>query len=1506
MRIRNWKLLGLAAAGVSCALFLVLWNHRSAIRADAPREPSAQQAIPAVCVDTRGCKTQQTVSATAAAPLVQHVVAPRQAPGPTDRFKYRLANTTNTVSQLLRNDRAILLENALIDTTLPVELPVPEHLRATNDPGAYIVQARGTIDDEFRAALARAGASVVSYIPNNAYPVRCSAATARRLAANRSVQAVLTFEPYYKLKGELLKLAVEREPLPEGTHLVAVLFADIASETIAQLEQLGFGVLETGNSPFGVVAHVRPAGNWTALALLPGVQLVELGRVRVPANDLSRVRVGVAADPITTTNYLGLSGKDVFVAMADSGVDMNHPDLQGRIVLGPGADGADTNGHGTHVAGIIVSSGANGPQGTNVSGSIDGASFRGLAPDARLYVLPVNMASGPMASAGSPAVSDASLQQEAAKTNVLISLNAWNYAGDNSYSIASASYDAAVRDALPGVTGPQPVLFVFAAGNDGLGSDNGLSGNPDSILAPATAKNVLTVGAIEQLRYITNQVEQVTGGQTNRTTPWLGMTDSANEVARFSSRGNVGIGYEGDFGRFKPDVVAPGTFVLSTRSRQWARGTYYDGRVSRITRYADQYTEPNFLNFVSVYVPTNALEVSVGIIPNRNSPVPFPQMDIYVWRGTDPRESAPDGPYPLQFTATGNPVTPGQVFWWFGISNTTSETVFHDIVTRVVTEELKDYMNALSNLNESVGPYYRFESGTSMAAANAAGVLALIQEFFQKFSVTNSPALMKALLINGARSVNPMYDFQVRPPINYQGWGLVRLPTTLHPALTNSRPIFKFDAPEPCSIKLLDQSPTNALATGQSLTWKLEIANSNAVDLPLRITLVWTDPPGNPAASVKLVNDLDLIVTNLDTTNVYVGNDIGPGALFNLPWDGVSTITNDAVNNVENVFIPPRLGTNYSITVAARRVNVNAVTTQTNNVMQDFALVISCGNGEVPDALRIGDNAKPVLTSPSAIEVTYVTNTFQDATTAGALLLRQRAGASFQLLGTNMIDLGPNAYWPTNAKLTLGVTNQWHFYVITNTQNYTNAAFVTFIPPNLGVPRSGVYSVNPEEEATREEADIDLFVARGPNNWALTNLDPVVLMNADKSVSRGGVELVFYTNAQPGEVFYVGIKAEDQMAAEYGFLAVFSLLPFSESTEGGIRVRFFPVPSLIPDGDNAKPGVAYVFGISIHPANIRRAIVQTEFLHQNFGDLVGNLSHNRRFVVLNNHYNTLVPAPPGPYSFVYEDNGEGIAAPLFSSPNIEFTTADSPGSLRNFVGEEALGVWLFTVIDNHLTQTGAVTGLSLLLEPQDLTKGMVATVQPQAWKYFSVDVPPEATNLTVILTLLSNSIGPLDLYVRRDAFPTQTEYDKRLLGIVAPGGALSIGKNDYPPLNAGRYYIGVYNPSTTPQTFEIRVILDLDIAGTKPTIFASTNVVRIFDDAIVTSSIPVNVDRKVARVDVALAVEHPRVSDLAFTLVSPRGTRVLLFENRGASSTNGLIGGLVLVTNTVQFADFAG
>jgi len=112
-------------------------------------------------------------------------------------------------------------------------------------------------------------------------------------------------------------------------------------------------------------------------------------------------------------------------------------------------------------------------------------------------------------------------------------------------------------------------------------------------------------------------------------------------------------------------------------------------------------------------------------------------------------------------------------------------------------------------------------------------------------------------------------------------------------------------------------------------------------------------------------------------------------------------------------------------------------------------------------------------------QVTGVTNQFaSNPTVAGGILLDQHVGANTPLLGT-----------------TNGMTNQWHFYVITNTANFTNAAFITFLPPTLSLPREGVFEDN-LDNASRIEADIDLYVSQDFN---LTNLAPAAVAAAEKS-----------------------------------------------------------------------------------------------------------------------------------------------------------------------------------------------------------------------------------------------------------------------------------------------------------------------------------------------------------------------------------------------------------------------
>jgi subtilisin-like proprotein convertase family protein len=1272
------------------------------------------------------------------------------------------------LSKLTRNPSAILLQNALLDTSLPISLSIPDSLKAQSGSGSYIVQARGPPDAAFRALVTRAGGSIVSYIPNNAFLVRASENSALGLRSSALVQSVLPYEPYYKLSPSLLDLAVSNpaQTEPSGLFLNLLLFPDASDRSaIAALAQIS----SEEPSPFGPILHIQAsAGSLSALARLSGVQAIEPAARRLPANDLSRARLGVATSPTTAVNYLGLSGANVLVNVNDTGIDTNTPDLEGRVLFDVPASGTDTNGHGTHVAGIIAGDGQESLSVTAAPGSPMPPSplqFRGMAPSAMLFSMGANLSNGP--------ASDAYLQQTAALTNAFISNNSWLYENEMTYDFAAASYDAAVRDALPEVTGPQPLLLIFSAGNSGAGADDGTGGTAGTIASPATAKNVITVGAIEELRSITNQVVECSGGgpvvcQTNQ--PWLGMTDSSNEIASFSSRGNVGIGVEGAAGRFKPDLVAPGTFIVSTRSTEWDQAAYY---------------------------------------------------------GTN------NGP--------------------------------------------GSYFGTLSNLNNGLGPYYRFESGTSLAAAEVAGVLALMQEFFeQRLGLTNSPALMKALLINGARPLGNLGGLHANATTNAQGWGLVQLTNSLPAALSN------LNSASSSPIYFFDQEPTNALATGQSQARYLTVA-PNARNAPLRVTLVWTDPPGNPVAGLKLVNDLDLIVTNLDTGEVFFGNDIPNGSNFNSAWDTNGPPNLDSVNNVENVFLSPPLTTNYAVTVLGRQVNVNAVTAGTSDIEQDYALVITSDDGSSADALTIS-NAPPV--SASLDPVTVLTNAFTlDPIDTGAVLLHERIGANSPTANMNTVELTNSP--PTF--LTIGTTNQWRFYILTNDHSYTNAAFLTFLPEDLS-PEAGNSELWTLDSGFRTP-DLDLYVSQDPT---ITNLDSSALAAAFRSVSRGGSETLVLSNANPG-AYYVAVKCESQEGAEYGFAGVFSQLPFAETdTNGDQLLRGFPAPAFVPGGSPGQPGEACVFCVAPDPVWVHRVVVTNTLTTPAMSDLTGTLTHAGAalatvapgpcpFVVLNNHStNGSVSARP----FIYDDSDQN------DIPGSQ--DSDGPGSLLNFAGYPGSGQWALTMLStNH---PGTNNSLWILLEHQtSLTNGVTASLLPGACREDFVRLTPEATNLVLSVSITSGS-GPLSFQFCA-AGDSSNGCQSALISSGLTNYILTLDDTSHPPPHAGLYQLRVCNLSGGPLTFTALVSPGTDPNNAAAQRFTFTGPAAISDDAISSSSIHLANNQRVASAEIGVVVAHPRVSDLALRLVSPSGTSVLLAQNRGGLDTNGM-GYSSISTNT--------
>ena len=516
-----------------------------------------------------------------------------------------------------------------------------------------------------------------------------------------------------------------------------------------------------------------------------------------------------------------------------------------------------------------------------------------------------------------------------------------------------------------------------------------------------------------------------------------------------------------------------------------------------------------------------------------------------------------------------------------------------------------------------------------------------------------------------------------------------------------------------------------------------------------------------------------MVTNSSNPTNiiVYYGNDIPASSAYNQPENPTTPAGVRSHQQRGKRLSDAGHGHEFFRHGHGLRVNVNAVTAQTNNVVQDYALVISCGEGEVTNAFTVTDNG--IVSNPTGDQdITFVTTT-------NTPLLNQFVGANAPLLNATNITFGPGSPYVTNALDTQGQTNQWHFYVVTNNAldsanlsiDVTNAAFITFNPNTLSIPRMGVFA-DSTANATRPEADIDLFVTTDPT---LTNLNPVAISNCvngtqigastaggvfnGASLSGGGTEYVVDTNSTPGQVYYVGVKSEDQMASEYGFLSVFTSTPFSQMQPNGNQiVNGLNVPVNIPDGTPAHPGSAYVFGLALYPMLVGEVVVTDVIEHQNFGDLIGTLKHGNgtgssSSVVLNNHdsiYNS-----SGFYTTIYDDSGlGGVAGSQLS---------DGPGNLNSFISEEGMGVWQLTEVDDSLTQTGSVQNFTMMIQPHhDLGKGIVVAVPAHGWFVDYVDVPVGYMELILSATNLTNPYGamPVQMYERFGTQPATNAFDQ--------------------------------------------------------------------------------------------------------------------------------------------------
>ncbi len=446
---------------------------------------------------------------------------------------------------------------------------------APGQSGYYIVQFDGPIQEAWKDALRLNGAEILDYLPDYSFIVRADSQQRSALRSMPHVRWVGIFQPGFRIsKAAMGRLHSQASRAAGAMATLRVnLFPGVDPDAIeARLAAMGGSVKGRTRTKLKSTWLVEiPTDRIGQLPAIDGVRWVEPTPAWKLYNDVSTDIMRVRSPRDTH----GLYGAGQTVGVADTGLDQGytspanlHDDFENgsggsrviqiidRVAANEtGVDGSDVNGHGTHVAGSVLGNG-------QMSGSIPSANsfpvtaHAGMAPKANLiFQATEDNDSGTLS--GIPFDLNL-LFGEADSAGAQLHTNSWGANGGSAYTTYSQDVDEYMWN-------HPDFLILFAAGNDGTDLDADGVIDRYSIASPATAKNCLTIGASEGDRPGGTGADILWGTHDPLDYPANPIhndhvSNNDRGMAAFSSRGPCLDG------RYKPDLVAPGTNILSTRT----------------------------------------------------------------------------------------------------------------------------------------------------------------------------------------------------------------------------------------------------------------------------------------------------------------------------------------------------------------------------------------------------------------------------------------------------------------------------------------------------------------------------------------------------------------------------------------------------------------------------------------------------------------------------------------------------------------------------------------------------------------------------------------------------------------------------------------------------------------------------------------------------------------------------------------------------------------------------